>query len=199
MRTRIIICEGSPLVTAGLTSYLEDQQPFVVVAYLDTPERLSERVSASGCDMMIIDPTLLAYSERDLPEKLKKEYPHLLILALVKAYIDPNLIKLYDGVIEINDTRQSVMAKLNELNEMRKIEKKADDGNVDLSKRENDVLVAVAKGMTNKEISDQLNISIHTVISHRKNISKKTGIRSVSGLTVYALLNNLITESEVYK
>ena len=46
--------------------------------------------------------------------------------------------------------------------------------------------------MLNKEIADQYNISIHTVISHRKNISRKTGIKTVAGLTVYALLNGLI-------
>ena len=50
----------------------------------------------------------------------------------------------------------------------------------------------VAKGMLNKEIADAENISIHTVITHRKNITRKTGIKTVAGLTVYALLNNLI-------
>ena len=68
---------------------------------------------------------------------------------------------------------------------------------VELSKRETDVLVAVAKGMMNKEIADQMNISIHTVISHRKNITRKTGIKSVSGLTVYALLKDLIHEEDL--
>ena len=59
----------------------------------------------------------------------------------------------------------------------------------ELSAREKEILVAVAKGMLNKEIADLYNISIYTVISHRKNI---TGIKTVAGLTVYALLNNLI-------
>ena len=61
-----------------------------------------------------------------------------------------------------------------------------------LSSREKEILVCVAKGMINKEIADALNISIHTVITHRKNIAHKTGIKTVAGLTVYALLNNLI-------
>ena len=51
--------------------------------------------------------------------------------------------------------------------------------------------------MTNKDISDLLNISVHTVITHRKNIVKKTGIKSVAGLTVYALINNLVEESDI--
>ena len=57
----------------------------------------------------------------------------------------------------------------------------------------------VFEGMnyTNKEIADQYCISIHTVISHRKNIARKTGIKSVSGLTVYALLNRMIDQQDI--
>ncbi|MBP5515473.1 MAG: helix-turn-helix transcriptional regulator [Bacteroidales bacterium] len=64
--------------------------------------------------------------------------------------------------------------------------------NYELSDRETDVLVLVAKGMSSKEIADTLNISIHTVNTHRKNITHKTGIRSVAGLAVYAMINNLM-------
>lgn len=66
-----------------------------------------------------------------------------------------------------------------------------------LTAREIDVLKLVAFGKTNKEIADDLFISIHTVISHRKNITEKLGIKSISGLTVYAILNNLIDTSTI--
>lgn len=62
----------------------------------------------------------------------------------------------------------------------------------ELTAREKDVLKLVALGHSNKVIAEKLFISIHTVISHRKNITEKTGIKSISGLTVYAILNNLI-------
>ena len=71
------------------------------------------------------------------------------------------------------------------------------DGDDTLSPREKEILVCVAKGMLNKEIADVNNISIHTVITHRKNITRKTGIKTVAGLTVYALLNNLIDINSV--
>ncbi len=61
-----------------------------------------------------------------------------------------------------------------------------------LSDRELDIVREVALGLTNKEIADKLFISAHTVITHRKNITRKLGIKTVSGLTVYALLNKLI-------
>ncbi len=62
----------------------------------------------------------------------------------------------------------------------------------ELSAREIEVLVLVVKGLINKEIADKLNISQTTVISHRKNITDKLGIKSVSGLTIYAVMHGYI-------
>lgn len=64
--------------------------------------------------------------------------------------------------------------------------------NSDLSQREIEVLKKVAEGKLNKEIADELFISVNTVITHRKNISVKLGVKSASGLTTYALMNGLI-------
>lgn len=69
--------------------------------------------------------------------------------------------------------------------------------NSDLTTRETDVLREVSKGFTNKEIADKLHISIHTVISHRKNITSKLGIKSISGLTVYAIINNIVDTNTI--
>ncbi len=67
----------------------------------------------------------------------------------------------------------------------------------ELSDRETDILREVALGKTNKEIADYLFISAHTVITHRKNITRKLGIKTVSGLTVYAILNKIIQMEEM--
>lgn len=66
-----------------------------------------------------------------------------------------------------------------------------------LSTREIEVLTEVARGLTNKEIAETLNISMNTVMSHRKNITAKLNIKTVSGLTFYALMNGLISGEEV--
>jgi regulator of cell morphogenesis and NO signaling len=62
----------------------------------------------------------------------------------------------------------------------------------ELSEREKDVLVQIVRGLSNKEIADVLCISMHTVISHRKNITRKLNIHSTAGLTVYAIVNHLV-------
>lgn len=67
----------------------------------------------------------------------------------------------------------------------------------ELSIREQDVLKLISLGHSNKEIADKLFISIHTVISHRKNITEKLGIKSIPGLTVYAILNKLIDTDNI--
>lgn len=62
----------------------------------------------------------------------------------------------------------------------------------DLTLREIEVLRCVAQGLMNKEIADVLHISINTVLSHRKNIVAKLGIKTVSGLSLYAVMNGII-------
>ena len=66
-----------------------------------------------------------------------------------------------------------------------------------LSDREKDVIVSLVQGMTNKEIADHLFISINTVITHRRNIARKLQIHSPAGLTIYAIVNNLVDISSV--
>ena len=197
MSKRVIICEASEIITIGLYDIIQGINGFDVVARVDTPERLSEKILQTDANLVIVNPSLLGFTDRNLPSQLLKEYPYLIVIALVTSFMEDSILKGYDGVIKINDTKLRVINKLNQLTQDSDKQEKTDD--VELSKREIDVLVAVAKGMMNKEIADQMNISIHTVISHRKNITRKTGIKSVSGLTVYALLNNLIDENEVYK
>lgn len=69
---------------------------------------------------------------------------------------------------------------------------------VNLTERERQVLRLVALGHINKEISDVLGISFNTVLSHRKNITAKLGIKSVAALSVYAMMNGMVSESELH-
>jgi regulator of cell morphogenesis and NO signaling len=66
-----------------------------------------------------------------------------------------------------------------------------------LSDREKDIIVHVAKGLANKEIAEALFISVNTVMTHRRNISRKLKIRSAAGLTIYAIVNGLVSLDDV--
>ncbi|MDE6717081.1 MAG: LuxR C-terminal-related transcriptional regulator, partial [Muribaculaceae bacterium] len=67
-----------------------------------------------------------------------------------------------------------------------------------LSSREKEIIVNVVKGLTNKEIADKLYISVHTVITHRRNIARKLRIHSATGLTIYAIVNKIVDISELH-
>lgn len=71
-----------------------------------------------------------------------------------------------------------------------------DHGDILLTTRERDIVRAIAQGYSNKEIADRLFLSVHTVTTHRRNISAKLNIHSASGLTIYALMHNIITLDE---
>lgn len=66
-----------------------------------------------------------------------------------------------------------------------------------LSDCEKDIIKCVARGMSNKEIADKLFLSIHTVTTHRRNITAKLQIHSPAGLTIYAIMNNLVDISDI--
>ncbi|MDE7118749.1 MAG: LuxR C-terminal-related transcriptional regulator, partial [Bacteroidaceae bacterium] len=66
-----------------------------------------------------------------------------------------------------------------------------------LSEREREIVVCVAKGLSNKEIADRLCLSINTVTTHRRNIARKLNIHSPAGITIYAIVNKLVTINEV--
>lgn len=70
-------------------------------------------------------------------------------------------------------------------------------GTDSLSDREREVIVCVVRGMSNKEIAEKLFISVNTVMTHRRNISRKLQIHSPAGLTIYAIVNGLINLDEV--
>ena len=80
---------------------------------------------------------------------------------------------------------------------IKKLHYKVGSDKTELSEREKEVLVLVAKGYMNKQIADALNISINTVLTHRKNLTTKLEIKTVSGMTMYAMLNGLISGEDM--
>lgn len=186
MKQRVLIVEPSEVIAEGLKSILEGQIRFKVLEPMADTSLLTEHILSSRPEILLINPTVVAD-----PATLRLHEP-MAVVALVYQYVHRDALKGYDAVVDIRDSRATVIETLaqampGETNNAK--------NSYDLTKRETAVLVELAKGKTNKEIADALNVSVHTVISHRKNITGKTGIKSVAGLTVYAMLNNLIDES----
>ncbi len=107
-----------------------------------------------------------------------------------------NIIRpyIYD-IVKQSDTEELLNKRLKYFLSISDIE--VNNSNDVISEREKEIVKLVALGKTNKEISDCLFISPHTVITHRKNITSKLGIKTIAGLTVYAVLNGIINPDDV--
>ena len=102
----------------------------------------------------------------------------------------------YDESISIFDDLERLSKKISGLLNVPSEEEDLENQDA-LSQREKEIVICVVKGMTNKEIAEKLFLSIHTVITHRRNISKKLQIHSAAGLTIYAIVNKLVTLNDV--
>lgn len=194
----MMIAEPSPIISSGLIRYLEDISQINIVTAVDNIDDLKDKMQLHSPDILVVNPMMIGLYNDGLMRQLVQEYPSTYFVALVSTYVDKTFLRYFKETVELFENKQKVVNKiLNLINNSDESNSQVES--FDLSNRETDVLVCVAKGMSNKDISDMLNISVHTVVTHRKNIVKKTGIKSVSGLTVYALLNNLVEESEIYE
>lgn len=192
--TSVLIVESSEIITEGMRTLLEEAGGFNVLAPMHDASMLEERLPVMRPDVLIINPTLLSATPKQQLANIATAYPTMPVMALVYQYVEASLMSKFRFAIDIRVNRSMLTAQIKEaLGAMSDAQVPVEHSeNYELSDRETDVLVLVAKGMSSKEIADTLNISIHTVNTHRKNITHKTGIRSVAGLAVYAMINNLM-------
>lgn len=193
MSKRILIVVPSAVAAKGLEQVFNDLGEFEVCAILRDIN--GQELRSMAPDVVIVDPEIFDYASRSSVKARLAEYSDAAVLAFTIGSLDEDQQRQYDGVIGLMDTPPAIIKKVRAALEDR-TEAPRSEGE-ELSQREKEILICVAKGMLNKEIADQYNISIYTVITHRKNITRKTGIKTVAGLTVYALLNNLIDMNSV--
>lgn len=195
-RKKVLLIVPSRIVARGIEGVFNDLGEFSVEGILTDLSHVSEtRLRNMYADLIIVDPVIFDYASRFSGRSRISEYSDASVVALQTACMEEDVRKQYDEVINIYDPAPVIIKKLRDaLSVSREVPVYESQ---DLSAREREILVCVAKGMLNKEIADLYNISIYTVITHRKNITRKTGIKTVAGLTVYALLNNLIDATSV--
>ena len=194
---RTLLFEPSEIVAAGLRKILGGSEFRVIDSDADDLRDLADAVRRHAPEVVVVNPSLLSDAARRT--SLRVMFPQLqevVLAAFVHTLHDEEQLRGFDTVVTIFDPAQQVIRKLRKALDSTGSSPQQSDA-YELSEREREILVSVARGKTNKEIADLHNISIHTVISHRKNISRKTGIKTIAGLTVYALLNNMIDEADM--
>jgi DNA-binding NarL/FixJ family response regulator len=195
MSYTLVVAEGSEIIRKGLIRIIEGFNLFDNIHEITYDAAIRASLSRTDPDVLIINPLLV---DPSLSKWLRKNRNGAIrILALTDTEHDREVMEIFDDVIHTSDTGLMIQAKIAGLLES-KIENGHEEPESVLSVREKDVLRLLARGLNSREISVQLYISPHTVVTHRKNISRKLGIKSVAGLIVYALINEIITVDEMH-
>lgn len=188
---KILIIEPSVLISEGLRHVIDNFAGYDVCGIIRNQEGdIEAKIDDFNADLVIADPSVFDNRDRAGAHDMIKGIANVPVMALISTAVDAAYASTYEGAIYLSDTSDDIEQKISTVMKAAPADQKGDGE--ELSSREKEILVCVAKGMLNKEIADHFNISIYTVITHRKNITRKTGIKTVAGLTVYALLNNLI-------
>ena len=189
-RINIAIIEPSSIICEGLSNILlQEGCTHYNVYHFESIEEISREITTLKIDLVISNPSQVKNNIKFF-NLHRRTGNSALWVALIYSFFEKEIIDLFDAAIQITDPPETITSTIHNL-----ISSKCQCKSVSreqLSPREIDVLKHLVQGLSNKKIADQLNISIHTVVSHRKNIIQKTGIKSQSGLTIYAISNNII-------
>ncbi len=173
----VVIIHDNTLIKAGLYKMLNEMFNIKPHYY----NKLPDYISLDKYDLCIVSVNIYAVNANlFIPKKHK-----CIIVTDNKNCINTesdNIISAYWSEEKIINIISKGITRIEEIH----------ISQTELSKREIDVLKLIVKGCISKEIADTLHISINTVLTHRKNITSKLGIKSVSGLSVYAMMNGLI-------
>lgn len=197
MFKKIVIIERSKIIREGVISLLKTLKVCQTIKDMESPEEWP--VSSDEKPDLII----LGYEwAKDGIDKIRTKFHighNTLIVGLIyNYYILKDISDLFDEVLFITDDELIIENKFRRLSE--RFRESDSTGETErLTDREKDVLRLLVQGLSNKEVAERLIISPHTVITHRKNIIEKTGIRSLAGLAVYAILNNIADMDDLNK
>lgn len=196
-RLSILIAEKSYLIRKGLVSILLEFPSIGQVTESDDEESFLENLEKESHQICFINPSMLGpKGENIIKDYGQKKGP--LIIAIVSSELtETEQLVAFADFIFLDAKKSQLVNKLDELFSQILNKQPIIENSTGLSDREKNILRHIALGHTNKEIGEKLFISTHTVVTHRKNITRKLGIKTVSGLTVYAIFNKIVGMDEI--
>jgi DNA-binding CsgD family transcriptional regulator len=188
-KIKIACLEPLDILYEGVTNILMKTGHHYFFSRVGDLDELRVLLEREVFQVVVANPAALLNRSGDVM-KLKRDFPFMPWVGLSYTFVDTSVMNLFDGIISLSDSRAEVSKKMDRFANRCNCD---DVVKEELSAREKDVLKHLVNGESNKEISDKLNISIHTVISHRKNIVRKTGVKSLSGLAIYAITSKIVS------
>lgn len=210
---RIVLAEGHTILREGLRALLSPNSNFEIVGDAEDGLKTVDSVKKLVPDLLLMDLSTPRMSGIETIKKIKNRYPETKIIALTTRNEDYILAILKAGadgyVLEDATHNELVMAIKNVMTEESyfspgvsapvtkgylegKNGRKSVTTWETISGREREVLKLIAEGYKNKEIAEDLNISIKTVEKHRESLMKKLDLHNVAALTIFAMEKGLV-------
>ena len=194
---KIAVAEPSSIVRSGLEAQLRKLLHYKAqIIYLldDNRREWQDIASVISADIFIINPLLPGPTPRACLPHLPA---HTKLIALCYGRYDAGILKEFDAAIHLADSPTQISDTIDQLLQSEPSAVPLASDSQTLTPREREIIICVVKGMTHKEIAGQLYLSTPTVITPRRNISKKLQIHSPSGLTIYAIMNKLVELEDI--
>ncbi|MDD3906894.1 MAG: helix-turn-helix transcriptional regulator [Bacteroidales bacterium] len=188
-RKNIVVLEPSKIIYEGLYASISQADYDYAFFHLHTLNEIKELLSIREISVVLINPSVVQNKVSEFI-RIKKQYNDIHWVGIIYCFFDDSALKLFDATFQITEDITVIIRKINKICNHQSLDSIHDER---LSKRETVVLKWLSRGLSNKEIAEKLNVSIHTINTHRRNIMDKTGIRSLAGLTVYAVSKGIIS------
>lgn len=185
----IIVAEESPIIRDGLLQVLcHITNIHVHAVAVATLHSLDDMLRMRPFHMVFVSPGFCGAFDVG---QFKLKHPDVPCVAIVSSISQLSVVSAYNGYITVCSSVDEVSQAVLKARNVGGAKTQQVDTSM-LSLREKEILVEIARGLSNKEIADKLNIAVYTVNTHRRNICQKLDIHSAAGLTVFAMANGLL-------
>lgn len=182
----------APILSEGVKHFLGKLSLDNISVVELTEARLHETIRQSRPSVMIADAVMLGAADLEM---LREETDgKMKIVGVHSAALPIERVRKYDELLSVYEQEETILETLR-----RCVTSKEKEGQQtpELSQREKDVVLGIVKGLSNKEIATEMNVSVNTVMTHRRNIVSKLQIHSPAGLTIYAIVSKLVRIDEI--
>ncbi len=179
----------SVIIQKGIATILSRTPDINITLHDITGENAAREIQNKKPTIIIADPMILSKEDIDLLKS--QSVCNLRIIALQSSQVPSYVSKLYDGVVSIYDNEEAISSLI------KSYASPEERNHKELTQREKEIVVGIVKGLSNKEIAQEMSVSVNTVMTHRRNIAAKLQIHSPAGLTIYAIVSKLVKIDEI--
>ena len=184
----IALLTPSDIIKSGISSILKSIPDIHVNIQYWTENDIQNGIPTKKPSIIIADSLLL---NGDSITSIRNIAPETRIITMSTGLLPQAIAKNYDAIISIYDNTESISSTIKQCLITDENETK------ELTPREKDVVIGIVKGLSNKEMALKMNVSVNTVMTHRRNIASKLQIHSAAGLTIYAIVSKLVRIEDV--